>query len=57
MMIFGKKLLNIKRAFYFFSLLLSETLFILKRIRQGTVINVRMSPFKVPVILPDFSET
>ena len=37
-MIFGKKLLDIKRLFYFFLQLLCETFLILRRIQRDTII-------------------
>ena len=48
--IFGKKLLNIKRVFWFFLQLLFETFLILWRIQRDTVINVKRSSCRVSVI-------
>jgi hypothetical protein len=52
-MIFEKKLLDTKYVFWF-SLLLSEIIFILKRIQQDIVINAHMSSWKVHIILLRF---
>jgi hypothetical protein len=55
--IFGKKLLNIKCAFWFSLQLLSETFLILRRIQRDIIINVHRSSRKVPVILVRFQWT
>jgi hypothetical protein len=54
--IFGKKkLLNTKYVFVFSVQLLTETFFILRRIKRDIVINVHTSLCKVPVIIVGFS--
>jgi hypothetical protein len=52
----GGKLSNMKRVFWFSLQLLSE-IFLLRRIRLGTIINVRRSSRKVPVIRVGFWRT
>jgi hypothetical protein len=52
--IFGKTLLNIKCVFWLSLQLLFEKFLILSRIQRDTVINVKMSSRKVPVILVGF---
>jgi hypothetical protein len=54
--IFGKKL-NIKRLFWFYLQLLSETFLILRRIRRDTITNVDMSSCKVIFIRVHYNET
>ena len=49
----GKKLLTIKCVFPFSLQLLSET-FLILRIQQNTVISMKMSSCKIPVILVEF---
>jgi hypothetical protein len=49
----GKKLLTIKCVFPFSLQLLSET-FLILRIQQNTVISIKMSSCKTPVILVEF---
>ena len=51
---FRKKLLDIKCVFRFSLQLLSKSFLILRRIWRDTVINVRTSSCKVPVILVAF---
>jgi len=45
-----KNLLNTKRVFWFFQQLLSKA-------QRDIIINVRMSSYKVPLLLSDFDET
>ena len=52
--IFGKKLLNIKCAFWFYLQRLFETFLILRTIQRDIVINVNTSSCKVPIILVGF---
>ena len=52
--IFGKKLMNIKRLFWFSLQFLSEIFLILRKIQRGIIINVNRSSCKVPVILARF---
>ena len=49
--IFRNKLLNIKYVFWFSLQLLSETFLILRRIKWDTIINVRRSSCKAPLIV------
>jgi hypothetical protein len=56
--IFGKRLLNIKRVFWFSLQLLSETFFIQRRIERDIIINVHRSMLKVAaVIVSLYNET
>jgi len=50
----GKKLLKIKRVFWFSLQLLSETFLFLRRIQRVTIISERWSLCKVPFILVIF---
>jgi hypothetical protein len=52
--IFGKKLRNVKRMFWFSLQLLFETFLILKRNMRDIVINVKTTSCKVPVTLTGF---
>jgi hypothetical protein len=54
--IFGKMLLNIKWVFWFSLQILSKTFLILRSTVWDTVINVRTSSCKVPVIFSDLNE-
>ena len=49
-----EKLLNVKCVFWFSLRLLFDTFLILRRIQRDTVINVKMSSWKVPVIPAGF---
>jgi hypothetical protein len=51
-----KKVLNTKCVLLFPLQLLSATFLILKRIKQGSIMNVHRSWCKVPVFLSDFSQ-
>ena len=53
---FWKKFLNIESVFIF-SIILSETFLILRRIRRDIIINLHRSLFKYLLFLSDFNET
>ena len=53
----GKKILNIKCAFWFYLQILSEKFFILRRIQRDIIINVHWSSCAVLLFLSGFIET